>query len=60
METPNAYHVSLPEPSGIMDGVADEDTRNRAEQGALRVPKGEEGRAVVHANVLSLFFARYT
>jgi putative transposase len=32
-----ARHVSLPEPSGTVDGVADADTRDRTEQGALRV-----------------------
>jgi putative transposase len=30
-------HVSLPEPSGTVDRVADADTRDRTEQGALRV-----------------------
>jgi putative transposase len=34
-----ARHVSLPEPSGTVDGVADADTRDRTEQGALRYRK---------------------
>src|ERR1700716_1456455 len=32
-------YISLPESSGTMDGVADADTRDRTEQGALRVPQ---------------------
>ena len=32
-----ARHVSLQEPTGTMDGASDADTRDRPEQGALRV-----------------------
>src|SRR5271170_3391079 len=32
-----ARHISLPESSGTMDGVADADTRDRTEQSALRI-----------------------
>ena len=42
-----ARYVSLPGTSGTMDGVADEDTRDRTEQGALRVsqdPRAAEPR----------------
>src|SRR5271168_6694 len=42
-----ARHVSLSEPSGTMDGVADADTRDRTEQSALRVsqdPRAAEPR----------------
>ena len=34
-----ARHVSLPEPSGTMDGIADADTGDRTEQSALRIPQ---------------------
>lgn len=34
-----AGHISLPEPSEPMDGVADADTRDRTEQGALLISK---------------------
>src|SRR5271170_3829679 len=44
-----ARHVSLPEPSGAMDGVADANTRDRTEQSALRVsqdPRAAESRGL--------------
>src|SRR5271154_5635656 len=39
-----ARHISLPEPAGTMDGVADADTRDRPEPSALRIP--QDPRAV--------------
>src|SRR5271155_3429519 len=48
-----ARHVSLPEPSGTVDGIADADTRDRTEQSAFDLFHSSgnvEGRIVNSVN----------